>query len=330
MPKLHSFNGEDRYNFMLALVAYLQNRGTVTLDEAAKHFDLDPKYIRKAVTSINDARATLKGFEEWFFFVDVEALEEEGVLSLVDNTVIEDVPRLSNRQASAIAAGLNYLATIPGFKDDPELTSLQGLLASGTSRGINPLIESRPGSAEAGAEIIRKALLALKKISCEYINQKGERSIRIIEPLRLDPRADGWYLRGYCPVHLEVRNFKLDRMRSIEVTAQDLSEEARKIDSFEDSIYVAEATDTTVTVEVEPEGYRLISESKSVSEPISAESGAVRAEIKVGHLPNIGKLVARFGGSARVIAPEEARKIVKNYALAALGQSSSESIENED
>ena len=330
MPKLHSFNGEDRYNFMLALVAYLQNRGTVTLDEAAKHFDLDPKYIRKAVTSINDARATLKGFEEWFFFVDVEALEEEGVLSLVDNTVIEDVPRLSNRQASAIAAGLNYLATIPGFKDDPELTSLQGLLASGTSRGINPLIESRPGSAEAGAEIIRKAMLARKIISCEYINQKGERSIRSIEPLRLDPRADGWYLRGYCPVHLEVRNFKLDRMRSIEVTAQDMSEEARKIDSFEDSIYVAEATDTTVTVEVEPEGYRLISESKSVSEPISAESGAVRAEIKVGHLPNIGKLVARFGGSARVIAPEEARKIVKNYALAALGQSSSESIENED
>jgi proteasome accessory factor C len=330
MPKLNSFNGEDRYNFMLALVAYLQNRGTVTLDEAAKHFDLDPKYIRKAVTSINDARATLKGFEEWFFFVDVEALEEEGVLSLVDNTVIEDVPRLSNRQASAIAAGLNYLATIPGFKDDPELTSLQGLLASGTSRGINPLIESRPGSAEAGAEIIRKAMLARKIISCEYINQKGERSIRSIEPLRLDPRADGWYLRGYCPVHLEVRNFKLDRMRSIEVTAQDMSEEARKIDSFEDSIYVAEATDTTVTVEVEPEGYRLISESKSVSEPISAESGAVRAEIKVGHLPNIGKLVARFGGSARVIAPEEARKIVKNYALAALGQSSSESIENED
>lgn len=330
MPKLNSFNGEDRYNFMLALVAYLQNRGTVTLDEAAKHFDLDPKYIRKAVTSINDARATLKGFEEWFFFVDVEALEEEGVLSLVDNTVIEDVPRLSNRQASAIAAGLNYLATIPGFKDDPELTSLQGLLASGTSRGINPLIESRPGSAEAGAEIIRKAMLARKIISCEYINQKGERSIRSIEPLRLDPRADGWYLRGYCPVHLEVRNFKLDRMRSIEVTAQDMSEEARKIDSFEDSIYVAEATDTTVAVEVEPEGYRLISESKSVSEPISAESGAVRAEIKVGHLPNIGKLVARFGGSARVIAPEEARKIVKNYALAALGQSSSESIENED
>ena len=330
MPKLNSFNGEDRYNFMLALVAFLQNRGSVTVAEAATHFDLEPKYIRKAVTSINEARATVNGFEEWFFLIDVEALEEQGILSLLDNSVLESVPRLSSRQASAIAAGLNYLATIPGFKDDKELAELQNLLASGTSRGINPIIQSRPGSAEAGAEIVRKAILGGKQIRCEYINQKGERSNRVIEPLRLDPRADGWYLRGYCPIHSGVRNFKLDRMRSIEVTSQDLSAQAKKIEDFEESLYIAEATDTAVTVEAEPEGYRLISEAKSVSEPISAESGLVRAEIRVGHLPNIGKLVAKFGGAARVISPPEARAQVLKYALAALGRSTQDAIENED
>ena len=199
MPKLTNFNGEDRYNFMLALVAFLQNRGSVSVDEAANHFEVDAKYIRKVVTSINEARATLKDFEEWFFFVDVEALEEDGVLSLLKNDLIDDVPKLSTRQASAIAAGLNYLATIPGFKDDKELKQLQELLAAGGGRGINPLIESRPGSAEAGAEVIRRAMVLGKQISCEYINQKGERAVRTIEPLRLDPRADGWYLRGYCP-----------------------------------------------------------------------------------------------------------------------------------
>lgn len=330
MPKLNSFNGEDRYNFMLALVAFLQNRGSVTLEEVAQHFGLEVKYIRKAVTSINEARATLQGFEEWFFLIDIEALEHDGVLALIDNSVIEDVPRLSNRQASAIAAGLSYLSTIPGFDDDPELAKLQELLASGTSRGLNPIIESRPGSAGAGAETIRKAMLTGKQITCEYINQKGERSVRTIEPLRLDPRADGWYLRGYCPIHLEVRNFKLDRMRSIEVTDSSMSSEAQEIEILEDSMYVAQATDTIVTVEVEPEGYRIISESKSISEPVSVAAGLVRAEIKVGHLPNIGKLVARFGGAVKVIAPEEARLIVKNYALAALGKDSHASIENED
>jgi hypothetical protein len=83
-------------------------------------------------------------------------------------------------------------------------------------------------------------------------------------------------------------------------------------------------------VEVEPEGYRLIAESKSVSEPITVEAGLVRAEIRVGHLPNIGKLVAKFGGAARVIAPLEAKLLVKNYALTALGQNPDTPVENED
>lgn len=330
MPKLTNFNGEDRYNFMLALVAFLQNRGSVSVEEAANHFEVDAKYMRKVVTSINDARATLKDFEEWFFLIDVEAFEDEGMLSLVKNDLIDEVPKLSNRQASAIAAGLNYLATIPGFKDDKDLKQLQAFLAAGGSRGINPLLESRPGSAEAGAEVIRRAIISGNQISCEYINQRGERSIRTIEPLRLDPRADGWYLRGYCPLHQEVRNFKLDRMRGIEVLELPLSDSAKMIEVIEDALYVAETTDTPVTVEVQPEGYRLITESKAVSEPVTVDSSTVRAEIMVGHLPNLGKLVARYGGAAKVIAPAEARLIVKNYALTALGQSSEASVENED
>lgn len=330
MPKLKNFNGEDRYNFMLALVAFLQNRGPVTVEEAAEHFEVDAKYLRKVVTSINDARATLKDFEEWFFLIDVEAFEEEGTLTLLKNDLIDEVPKLSNRQASAIAAGLNYLATIPGFKDDKDLMQLQEFLAAGGSRGINPMIESRPGSAEAGADVIRRAIIAGKQISCEYINQKGERSIRRIEPLRLDPRTDGWYLRGYCPLHEEVRNFKLDRMRGIAILDEPLTDAAKRVEVIEEALYVAEATDTPVTVEVQPEGYRLIAESKAVSEPVTVDSSTVRAEIMVGHLPNLGKLVARYGGAAKVISPAEAREIVKNYALSALGQNTMDSVENED
>ncbi|MEY4060422.1 MAG: hypothetical protein RIQ31_84, partial [Actinomycetota bacterium] len=49
----------------------------------------------------------------------------------------------------------------------------------------------------------------------------------------------------------------------------------------------------------------------------------IRATIKVGHLPNIGRLIAKYGGAARVIAPEEARRLVREYALQALGQAES-------
>jgi proteasome accessory factor C len=330
MPKLLSFNGEDRYNFMLALVGYLQNRGPVSITDAAAHFGLEPKYLRKVVTSINEARAEVSGFEQWFFLIDVEELEENGILSLVENLVVDDVPKLSNRQASAIAAGLNYLASIPAFKNDPDVLKLQELLAAGTVRGINPLVEVRPGSAEAGAELIRKAILGGFQISCEYINQKGERAIRTIEPLRLDPRVDGWYLRGYCPINQEVRNFRLNRMRAIEVLPTPITKEAQSIHEIDDAVYVADANDTRVIVEVEPEAYRLISEFKTIGEPSGIDNGKIRAEIQVGHLPNVGRLVSRFGGAAKVISPPEARNIVKNYALAALGEMQESDLEDED
>jgi proteasome accessory factor C len=85
---------------------------------------------------------------------------------------------------------------------------------------------------------------------------------------------------------------------------------------------VAEVTDTTVTVEVTPEAYRLITDFQTVSEPKDVGSGTIRSEIKVGHLPNIGRLIAKYGGAAKVIAPAEAREYVRKYALSALGETS--------
>lgn len=305
---------------MLSLVGFLQKRGTVSLDEAASHFEIDKKYLRKLVSSINDARAEVRGFEQWFFLIDIDELEENENLCLTENLVIETSPKLSNRQASAIAAGLNYLAAMPSFKDDADLKALQNLLADGSRRGLNPVIEVRPGSAQAGAEQVREAIVSGVAIECEYINQKGERSVRKLEPLRLDPRPEGWYVRAYCPLNDGVRNFKLDRMRAIVQLNEPISEAAKSVNSIEDSIYLSAATDTSVLVEVDPEAYRLVSEFVSVSEPSNPGAGKIRAEIKVGHLPNIGKLVARFGGAARVISPPEARKEVLNYALRALGR----------
>ncbi|WP_296631969.1 YafY family protein [Rhodoluna sp.] len=315
-----SFNGEERFNFLLALIGYLQNRGPVSLAEAAEHFDLEEKYIRAAVTSINELTAEVGDFEQWFFYIDVDALEEDGILQLLENEVIENVPRLSTRQASAIAAGLNYLATIPEFANDKDLIELQNLLAAGSGRGAVATVEVVPGTVEAGSEIIRQAILQGKQIRCEYFNQKGERALRDINPIRLDPRSDGWYLRGYCPINNAMRNFRLDRMRSIEVLETAISNEAKSVGEIDDALYVADKTDTTVVVEVQPEAYRLISEFQNVAEPKSIESGNIRAEIKVGHLPNIARLVAKYGGAAKVIEPLEARSFVKTYALKALGR----------
>lgn len=318
MPKLKGFNGEDRYNFLLALVGYLGHRGEVSLEEVSTHFELEADYLVKALKSLNDATAQVSGFEEWPFYIDIDLLDE-GVVSMTTAEVIDDVPRLSTRQVAAISAGLSYLANIPEFSANADIKSLMQKVSSGSSLGRSELISIAPGSIEAGAEILRQAILRNRAISCEYINRKQEKSIREIEPLRIDLTGGVWYLRGYCPINKGVRNFLIEHMRSIQILDREVSDVAAKVGQIEDATYVSEATDTEVTVEVTPEAYRLISEFQTLSEPKDIGTGTIRTQIKVGHLPNLGRLIAKYGGAARVIEPAEAREIVRNYALSALG-----------
>jgi proteasome accessory factor C len=319
MPKIKGFNGEDRYNFLLALVGYLGHRNEVPLDEVSTHFDLESEYVVKALKSLNEATAQVGGFEEWPFYVDIDLLDE-GVVSLTNAEVIDDVPRLSTRQAAAISAGLSYLASIPEFAGNSDIPALMTMISAGSSRGFAEVISVAPGSIEAGAETLRQAILKNKAISCEYINRKQEKTVREIEPLRIDLTGGVWYLRGYCPINKGVRNFLIEHMRSIEILDREISDVATKVGEIEDATYVAEITDTTVTIEVTPEAYRLISEFQTVSEPKDIGSGTIRTDIQVGHLPNIGRLIAKYGGAARVIAPAEARDIVRKYALSVLGE----------
>ena len=322
MPKLKGFNGEDRYNFLLALVGYLGHRGEVSLDEVSSHFDLEADYIVKALKSLNEATAQVGGFEEWPFYVDIDLLEE-GTVALTTAEVIDDVPRLSTRQAAAISAGLGYLASIPEFAGNNDIQDLMRKISTGSSRGAAEVISVAPGSIEAGADTLRQAILSNRAITCEYINRKQEKTVREIEPLRIDLENGVWYLRGYCPINQGVRNFLIEHMRAIQILEREISDVASKVGEIEDATYVAAVTDTTVTVEVTPEAYRLITEFQAVNEPKDVGSGTIRAEIKVGHLPNLGRLIAKYGGAARVISPAEARDVVRNYALSVLGEDGS-------
>jgi predicted DNA-binding transcriptional regulator YafY len=109
-------------------------------------------------------------------------------------------------------------------------------------------------------------------------------------------------------------------MRAAEVLDVPISAEARQIGEIVDEEYTASETDIEVTVEVEPEAYSLISDFGAEVEDNDTKTGRVRAVIKVGYLPSLGRVINHYGGAARVLAPEAARKVVRNYALTALGR----------
>lgn len=326
MPKLTGFDNVDRFNLTISLIAYLYNiQEDVTIADAAAHFKCTEKDIRRAATDINRIAPDVGSMENGMAFLDLDALDE-GVLSILSADYLTEVPKISVRQAAALVSGLSYLATMPGFEGDPDLKSLMELLAANQnlSTQVVTVDEVEP---DPDVVAIRQALLENKRIRCDYHSQSGVRRVRELEPIRLDPRPDHWYLRAWCPENEEVRTFRLDRMKDAEVIDTPIGDVARNQAALEDALYVSKETDTDVIVEVDPEAYRLIGESAAIEEMVAKgnNKGTVRATIKVGYLPNIGHLISRYGGAARVIAPEEAKEYVRAYAEAALGIAPAES-----
>jgi hypothetical protein len=75
-----------------------------------------------------------------------------------------------------------------------------------------------------------------------------------------------------------------------------------------------------VTIEVNPEAYSLMVDFRPVEEPESVSQYVKRFKILVGDVRNLGRIVSRFGGAARVVAPDSAKVAVREFALKAIGE----------
>jgi proteasome accessory factor C len=323
MPDEIKLDDTDRFNLMLALTGLLVDGEEYTVDELVDHFKVSKKEIVKAVKMISYTDL-MKSNQDGSYQVNYDDLKD-GFVSIryTFSKAVDEVPRLSSRQASAIAAGLVYLGSLPGLVDNSEIEELQRILALEHEPGKRNTVLIDNGKRDSDLVAIREAMSSGVAITCDYLNLRGETTLnRLLEPLRIDSQGEVIYLRAWCPTNQAVRSFRLDRMRNAKPTTSAISQEALSAELVED-IYTANDTDTVVTLEVDPEAYSLIFDFKPVEEPESVTKTVKRFKINVGDVRNLGRVIARFGGAARVISPEVARQSVRDFALNALGERTS-------
>lgn len=323
MAENEKLDDTDRFNLMLALTGLLVDGNLYTIEELMDHFKVSRKELIKAVRMISFTDL-MKTNQDGSYYVDADDLKD-GYISIQYsfNQAIEEVPRLSSRQASALSAGLVYLGSLPGLVDNSEIEELKKILALGSHADKKNTVLIEGGFRDSDLVTVRDAIAAGVSITCDYLNLKGETTLnRLMEPLRIDAQGELFYLRAWCPINLGVRSFRLDRMRNALPTQIPISDQARNAELV-DEIYTASETDTVVTLEVDPEAYSLIFDFKPVEEPEIVSKTVKRFKIKVGDVRNLGRVIARFGGAARVIAPQAAKTAVRDFALNALGEATS-------
>ena len=303
-------DAEELFNLSLSILGLVMREGPMKITELEKHFGFSADSIRKAVIAIADSEDLDRYLTH--FYLDHDAFEAGEVSFSNAGSDLDEAPTLSARQITALATGLDFLAALPEFFENPELTQLRRALSVGTS-SITSLTTSE---ALEHLSIIRQALSEGFQLRCEYQNQVGERSARQIDPLRIDFVGRNHYLRGWCHKNNQVRSFRVDRMISLSMTNEAISDQG-KLAQIPDEVFGTEDGQTAVHLAARPEAAEIFWNFPTESKPALVD-GELVGTILIGNLESLGRHVTRYGGDVRVMAPASARAAVAAFAQAAL------------
>ncbi|HWH97183.1 MAG TPA: WYL domain-containing protein [Pseudolysinimonas sp.] len=323
-PKPQPFQARDKLAFLLALVPYLMDHDRVTVTEAAAHFAIEPEQIRDAVNLI--AVSGLPGETSAYqhddlFDIDWDAFENDDEIVLTNRVAIDDSPRFSAREASALIMGLEYLSALPEYADRGAITSLKAKLSRGSSGGVAPVGMSGGQTIESLApslQLIRESVDNGVQLEFDYLNARGDRERRRVDALQVESIDADWYLRGWCHLREAVRTFRLDRISDAVVT--DAAIEHRASDVRLPDLFEASPEDLEVVIDVEAAAMPLLADYIPDGARSKPDGGRIRTTVRVSHYHGLKRLIASMPGVVTVVAPEDARAAVAAWAAAGVAR----------
>lgn len=182
-----------------------------------------------------------------------------------------------------------------------------------------------PTHRERMLQLCGRAVLERRTIHLVYAtaSRAGVETHRDLDPYAVFPYARAWHVLGYCRLREEVRVFKIDRIRSAEMTKQHFS---LPLD-FDVSDYLNDGWGLMRGLSVPVEQVELcfsataarwvIDEAWHPTQELHvAEHGELTFRVEIQVTPEFQRWVFGFGRDVQVVAPAALRDWVRQEALA--------------
>jgi proteasome accessory factor C len=314
----------DQVARLLALVPYIQAREEVPLEQAAKDFGVKPAQIVKDLHVLWYCGLPGLGMGD-LIDVDMEALEEDGVIRVSNVDYLTRPLRLDSTEASALIVALRALRD--GSDDDVRplvdrtLNKLEAAAGDGAALAGQVDVRLAPEEVALGRlrEQLARAVDQRRQVRIDYyVPTRDESTERVVDPMRVVTAQGHSYLEAWCHLAEDQRLFRLDRISSAEVldtpvldhrdvAPRDLSE----------GLFQPSPDDILATVLLRPEA-RWVAEYYPVEETEEAGDGDLLVRLRVNHPAWLTQLMLRLGGTARVVDPPELAADVRAAAQEAL------------
>lgn len=197
-------------NRLFEIIYILLDKENVKAKDLAEHFEVSQRTIYRDIEALSEAGVPIymtKG--------------KGGGISLLSDFILNKAV-LSQEEKKEILAAMQGLNAVNENEFNGALSKLSSFLGGNNENWIEVDFSNWDRNNELGDKFtdIKSSIINKNLISFEYFNSGGEVLERIVEPLKLVFKSQGWYLYAYCKKREDNRFFKLTRMKNIKIISE--------------------------------------------------------------------------------------------------------------
>ncbi len=296
----------ERLSRMLALVPWLTAHDGVSIDEAARHFEVSPEQLEKDLWLLVVCGLPGYGPDQ---LVDID-FWDDGRIHVIDPLTLDRPLRLGVEEATSLLLGLRLLEQVPGAHDRAAIISASAKLMHAVDLPDSaPDITVRTQVDDAISAAVATAINLGADLEITYASGTSD----VVTERRISPRqvilSDGnAYLEGYCHRAGAQRTFRLDRILKVVPATGRVDEPETDVEAPEPSVALVAVSPGSAWI-VDVLGGRGVG-----TEP----DGRLRVELDVVDPRWLTRLVLSRAGQVEVLEPSSLRTVVTDAAASAL------------
>jgi proteasome accessory factor BC len=285
--------------------------GRVKIAEVCERLQLSDEELREDLNVLN-----VVNFGGGSYVLYAEIKEEEGEIEIDPEPYSDNFDRparLLPVEAKALVAAIDLIGEhIP----EGSLTSAREKIVA--ALGEDPMeqglqVAHAGGDDSAVARVVSSAIVQRQIIELEYYKENEDQIVkRRVEPYALTNGREGWYVASFDPERDAMRHFRLDRIKSVNVTEERFEprpevDPAAEVDGWLRTGEVE--TSRSARVLVFPERARWAREARRVVE--ERDDGSVVVELSFAGTDWLVREILKEAGDAAVLEPQDAREAVR-------------------
>lgn len=284
---------------LIEIVYILLDKKVVTAKELSERFEVSKRTIYRDIDALSAAGVpiyTSKG--------------KGGGISLLDSFVL-DKSMFSEKEQIDILSSLQGLNALDVPDAEPVLKKLAAIFNRNNTSWID-VDFSYWGSGESERKkfnLLKRAILNRKAVSFDYYNSSGEKTRRIIEPLKIIFKGRNWYVYGFCRIKNDFRIFKITRIKELvcseeTFTRKDIPNNILKTNKQENQRLIK------LVLKIDSKmAYRVYDEFENEN-IVKNPDESFTVSLKLCEDEWVYGYILSYGSYAEVIEPEHVRKIV--------------------